>query len=98
MVIGATGTIGSAVAKALGEHEVVRVGSSSGDVRADISRPESIRELFAGVGQVDAVVSCAGGARFKPMAELGAAVVARAYLSSVHDGVNGTVIDPRRFA
>ena len=70
MVIGATGTIGSAVADALGGHEVIRVGSSSGDVRADISRPESIRELFAGIGQVDAVVSCAGSARFRPLAEL----------------------------
>ncbi|HEX8671356.1 MAG TPA: short chain dehydrogenase [Longimicrobium sp.] len=70
MVVGATGIIGSAVVDALGGHEVIRVGSSSGDVRADISRPESIRELFAGVGQVDAVVSCAGSARFNPLAEL----------------------------
>lgn len=71
VVVGATGVIGSAVVEALGgEHEVIRVGSRSGDVQADISRPESIRELFRAVGQVDAVVSCAGNARFRPLAEL----------------------------
>jgi NAD(P)-dependent dehydrogenase (short-subunit alcohol dehydrogenase family) len=70
MVVGATGTIGRAVVEALGGHEVVRVGSTSGDAQADISRPESIRELFESVGEVDAVVSCAGSARFRPLAEL----------------------------
>ena len=50
VVVGATGTIGRAVVEALGGHEVVRVGSTSGDVQADISRPESIRELFQTVG------------------------------------------------
>ena len=70
MVVGATGTIGSAVADALGGHEVIRVGGSSGDLRADISRPESIRELFAAAGPVDAVVSCAGSARFRPLEAL----------------------------
>jgi NAD(P)-dependent dehydrogenase (short-subunit alcohol dehydrogenase family) len=70
IVVGATGTIGSAVVEALGRHEVIRVGSSSGDLRADISRPESIRELFAKTGPVDAVVSCAGSARFRPLEEL----------------------------
>jgi NAD(P)-dependent dehydrogenase (short-subunit alcohol dehydrogenase family) len=67
IVVGATGTIGSAVVEALGAHEVIRVASSSGDVQVDISRPESIRELFAKTGPVDAVVSCAGSARFRPL-------------------------------
>ena len=70
MVVGATGIIGSAVVEALAGHEVIRVGSSSGDVQADISRPESIRELFARTGAVDAVVSCAGSARFRPLEQL----------------------------
>ncbi len=70
VVVGATGTIGSAVVEALGSHDVIRVGSSSGDVRADISRPESVRELFRATGPVDAVISCAGSARFRPLAEL----------------------------
>ncbi len=70
IVVGATGIIGSAVVEALGGYEVIRVGSTSGDVQADISRPESIRELFESVGEVDAVVSCAGSARFLPLAEL----------------------------
>ena len=37
IVIGATGTIGSAVTKELGErHDIVKVGSTRGDVHVDI--------------------------------------------------------------
>ncbi len=70
VVVGATGTIGGAVVEALAGHEVVRVGSRSGDVRADIQDPASIRALFAEVGTVEAVVSCAGTGAFKPLAQL----------------------------
>ena len=61
LIIGATGTIGRAVADELsGRHEVVRVGHSSGDLRADITDPASLEKLFSNVGHVDAVVSAAG--------------------------------------
>ena len=61
LIIGATGTIGRAVAEALsGRHDVVRVGHRSGDLRADITDPASLERLFANVGRVDAVVSAAG--------------------------------------
>ena len=71
VVVGGTGTIGSAVVEALGVHDVIRVGSRGGDLQVDISRPESIRGLFQATGEVDAVISCAGSARFRPLAELG---------------------------
>jgi NAD(P)-dependent dehydrogenase (short-subunit alcohol dehydrogenase family) len=71
VVIGATGTIGKAVAEALtGRHEVVRVGHRSGDFRVDISSKESIERLCGDVGPFDALVSAAGEARFKPLGEL----------------------------
>lgn len=71
VVIGATGTIGAAVAEALaGEHEVVRVSRNGGDLQADISDPASIRRLFDRLGTVDAIVSCAGSARFGALGEL----------------------------
>jgi NAD(P)-dependent dehydrogenase (short-subunit alcohol dehydrogenase family) len=71
LVIGATGTIGRAVADALrAEHEVVSAARGSGDVRVDIASPESIRDLFRQVGRVDAVVSCTGSAAFKPLSQL----------------------------
>lgn len=70
-VIGATGTIGRAVVEALsGGHEVLRVGNTSGDHRVDIASPDSIRRLYEELGPLDAVVSCAGNARFRPLAEL----------------------------
>jgi len=72
VVLGATGTIGGAVSAALESrgHQVVRVGASSGDFRADIANPTSIRALYASVGRVDAVVCCAGVATFGALGEL----------------------------
>ncbi len=70
VVIGATGTIGKAVADALASrHEVVRV-SRHGPVKADIEDAGSLRKLFEGVKDVDAVVTCAGSAAFRPLAQL----------------------------
>ena len=71
IVVGASGTIGQAVAEALaGEHEVLRASRSSGELRVDIASPESIRRMYDAAGEVDAVVGCAGSARFKPLAQL----------------------------
>lgn len=71
-IIGATGTIGSAVADRLAaSHELVRVGHSSGDHQVDLADRGSIERLFAALGQLDAVVCCAGQARFGPLDELG---------------------------
>jgi len=71
LVIGATGTIGRAVADALsGTHDVVRVGHSSGDLRTDIRDPASLEQLFSHVGRVDAVVSAAGVMHVGPLEEM----------------------------
>ncbi|MFO0582236.1 MAG: short chain dehydrogenase [Anaeromyxobacter sp.] len=70
VVVGATGTIGKAVADALAaRHEVVRV-SRSGSPAANLEDEASLRRLFDAVKGVDAVVSCAGSAAFKPLAAL----------------------------
>ena len=73
LLVGGSGTIGHAVADALRAegHEVVTAGRSSGDLRVDMTSPDSIRALFAQAGRVDAIVSAAGGGAFKPLAELG---------------------------
>jgi NAD(P)-dependent dehydrogenase (short-subunit alcohol dehydrogenase family) len=71
LVVGATGTIGRAVVGALRPaHEVLGVSRNEGLVRVDITRPDSISEMYEKTGEVDAVVSCAGGAAWKPLAEL----------------------------
>lgn len=72
LVVGATGTIGRAVVAAFASqgHDVVSATSKSTPITVDISDPRSIASLYARVGKVDAVVSAAGAARFKPFAEL----------------------------
>jgi NAD(P)-dependent dehydrogenase (short-subunit alcohol dehydrogenase family) len=71
IVIGATGTIGAAVANALAakKHEVVRA-SRQGDVKVNLEDQATIGALFAAVRNADAVISCAGSAVFKPFADL----------------------------
>lgn len=68
LLIGATGTIGKAVAARLGgEHEVVSAAFSGGDVQVDLGSSESIQAMYETVGKVDAVVSTAGLANFAPL-------------------------------
>nr|WP_315394937.1 short chain dehydrogenase [uncultured Duganella sp.] len=71
VVIGATGTIGSAVAAELGRrHDIVGVGTRSGQYQADIADMAQVRAMFARVGKVDAVVVAAGALHVGPFDEL----------------------------
>jgi NAD(P)-dependent dehydrogenase (short-subunit alcohol dehydrogenase family) len=71
IVIGATGTIGSEVVRALAarNHEVIGA-SRKGQVKVDLQDSRSVEQMFATVGNVEAVVSCAGDAAFKPLTDL----------------------------
>lgn len=67
IVIGATGTIGSAVADALEKnHEVVRA-SRRGPVRVDMDDNDSIDALFESVHDIDAVVITAASGKLTPL-------------------------------
>lgn len=71
LIVGATGTIGTAVADLLSKtHEIVRAGFRGGDYQVDLGSKASIEALFQSVGTVDAVISAAGAAGFAPFAEL----------------------------
>ena len=71
LVIGATGTIGKAVVAALsGKHGVITASRHKAHEQVDIADPSSIRALFERVGRVDAIVSAAGSAAWKPLADL----------------------------
>ncbi len=71
VVVGASGTIGKAVVAALqGDHEIVKVGSKSGDYQADIKDAASIRVLFEKVGKFDALVSAVGKVHFGEFAKM----------------------------
>src|ERR1700677_1089986 len=71
VIIGATGTIGKAGAAALrGKHEIIAVSRSAAQYPADITDKASLEKAFAAIGKVDAIISTAGGAVFKPLAAL----------------------------
>ena len=71
LLIGANGTVGSAVAQELAQrHEVVAIGRTSGDFQVDISDPTSIRKLFERTGKFDALVCAAGSVTFAPLEQM----------------------------
>ena len=74
LIVGASGTIGRAVAGELGgRHDILTAGRSSGDLRVDITHIESIRAMFEQAGRVDAVVAATGKVKFAPLEAMTAA-------------------------
>ena len=72
LLVGATGTVGSAIATALESagDSVVSAGLSSGDYKVDLAEPQAVRALIDAVGPVDALVCAAGLAQFGSVEEL----------------------------
>jgi len=71
LLVGASGTIGKAIAAALRpRHEVIEASRHKSHERVDLSDEDSIRFLYHRLGRVDAVVVAAGGAAFKPLGQL----------------------------
>lgn len=65
IIIGATGAIGKHVTSALEkDHAVIKVGTKSGDIQADITSPASIENMFRQAGSFDALVNVSGDAFF----------------------------------
>ena len=62
IIVGASGKIGREIDKAVSSnHEVVRVGATSGDVQCDYTSADSVRGMIEAVGPFDALVAVAGG-------------------------------------
>ena len=71
IVIGAAGAVGKcAVDELSARHEVISVGRSSGDIKADIEDVDSIRAMYRATGKVDAVVSAVGHGHFGAVHEM----------------------------
>ncbi|WP_162128443.1 short chain dehydrogenase [Flavobacterium phycosphaerae] len=71
IIVGATGTMGTHLVKALEkEHEVIKVASKDGDIDADITSTESIENMFKQVGTFDALISTAGPTFVGPWGKL----------------------------
>jgi len=104
IVIGATGTIGSAVVAALhGKHDVI-AASRKGEHKVDIHDSKSIAALLDKHRDADAVICAAGGGAWKPLDQLtdadfaatlgdklmGQVNVVRAALTRIRD--NGSIV------
>ncbi|OYD07131.1 short chain dehydrogenase [Paludifilum halophilum] len=71
LIIGASGTIGKAVTKELEPyHSIIGAGRNGSDVSVDITSVDSIKNMYAQIGNIDAVVSATGGAHFAPLPDL----------------------------
>lgn len=71
LLVGASGVIGRAIEKELGDrHEIIRAGRQGADVQLDITDEESIVRAFSELGQFDAVVSAAGELHFGRLADM----------------------------
>ena len=72
LVIGAHGTIGSEIVKALSaQNEVLSASRSGAELHVDIRDPESIHAMFDRIGgRLDAIISAAGSGAWKPLADL----------------------------
>ena len=70
MIIGASGTIGRAVADRLEKsHSLIRVGNRQGDYTVDLGSKASIESLFEKTGACDHVICAAGLSRFAALGE-----------------------------
>lgn len=71
LIAGADGTVGRAAVAALGgRHEIIKAGRSSGDVKVDLTKAESIRAMYEKAGNLDAVVACTGHTHFGPLDQM----------------------------
>jgi len=71
VIVGASGTIGSAVSDLLAkDHQVIRVGHSRGDATVDMRDQASIQALFDQIGTFDALVVASGSVAFNALTEM----------------------------
>ena len=71
LVVGASGTIGKEVVKALASgNEIIEASRSHGKIKVDIRDVASIRAMYKSAGKLDAVISAAGSGAWKPLAQL----------------------------
>ncbi|GIG53358.1 short chain dehydrogenase [Demequina activiva] len=87
LIIGSSGTLGTAARTALEGHEIVGASRST-DPAVDITDAESIAALFDAVGEVDSVVVAAGAVPFKRLPALAAADYTSAFTGKVLSQLN----------
>ncbi len=93
LLVGASGTLGRAVAAELGaRHTIIAAGTKSGDVTIDIAEPASIERALAAAAPLDAVACAAGNVNFEPLAAIKpASLEASSYGLGLRDKLMGQV-------
>jgi NAD(P)-dependent dehydrogenase (short-subunit alcohol dehydrogenase family) len=87
LLIGATGTLGRAVAAALAVNADLITASRAGKHAVDLTDPLSIAALYDSLGVVDAVACAAGVTPFKPLGDL----AREDYLAGLTDKLLGQI-------
>ena len=72
LIIGAHRTAGHAITEHLASrgHDIITVGRTSGDIRADVSDLKQLESMWQQAGTVDAVVYAAGDVRYAEFRDL----------------------------
>jgi len=71
IIVGASGTMGKYLTQAFEkEHEIIKVSASGGDIPADITSPESIKNMYEKAGPFDALICTAGPTYVGPWSTL----------------------------
>lgn len=70
-VIGGPGTVGTGIVNLLKDkHEILSIGKTRGDYKVDLLDPDSIKDLFADIDELDGVISTVGNGRMAPLLDL----------------------------
>ena len=74
LIVGASGTLGQAVATHLGQqHEILTAGRHNGQHQVDLTDDRSVQALFDATGPLDAVIATTGQVHFGPLQDMTAA-------------------------
>lgn len=93
IIIGGTGTIGSAVAAELApRHDILIASHSKGDLKCDITSEDSLHKMFKKAGKFDAVVIATGNVHFEAFPKMTAAKYQIGLASKLMGQVNAVLI------
>ncbi|WP_248321978.1 short chain dehydrogenase [Caballeronia sp. Sq4a] len=71
LIVGATGLLGTEIARVLApEHDVITASRKGSDIAVDLSDKASIAAMYSKVGNVGAVLCVGGTAKFAPLDSL----------------------------
>ncbi len=89
LVIGGTGTVGSAIVKELSvRHDVVVAGLTSGDIQVDITDMDSIKAMYQQIDNLDSIVIASGSVHFGALTEMSAELYQKGLQSKLMGQVN----------